>query len=105
MQKMILLTASLFLISCGKGTHFPLAYIYVVDVQHQVCAQKMVESRNPIKFKHVADLPLAYCDGGVLIAYNDWLGFKKWLERLMDRVKEKLGLDVNNDKQIQEFLN
>jgi hypothetical protein len=66
----------------------PLQYVYVVDVQHSICAKKEIVDKENLIFKHVEDLPLTACDGNVSIAKADFLEFKKWVRRAIDKLKE-----------------
>lgn len=88
MQKTIILILSFCLMSCGEDDPMPLKYVYVVDVPHEICAKKEIIDAENLVFKHVEDLPLIECDGNVSIAKDDFLPFKKWVRRTMDKVKE-----------------
>ncbi len=75
---------SLALTGCGKQ----IAYVYVTDIPHMVCAQKKIVDKEHLVFEHVEDLPLVAggpCDGSVAVSRADYLPFKRWL---VDRIQE-----------------
>lgn len=85
-MRMIFLTLSvLALSSCGD---YKLKFVYVLDTKHMVCAQKQVLDTYPITFKHIADLSLDTCDGGVLISKDEFLPFKRWVEDAQKEYKD-----------------
>ena len=65
----------------------PLERVYVVDVQHNVCAEKEVVDKEQLIFQPVQDWPLAKCDGNVSIAKEDWPGFRDWVRWAIQKVK------------------
>ncbi len=94
-MKTTLLILSLLLMSgCGGDAdpnNAPVDYMYVVDLQHNVCAKKKITDKPSLSFQHVEDLPLIAggpCDGGVLIAREDFLAFKHWLKDIIKQLVE-----------------
>lgn len=93
-MKTNLLILSLFVFSgCAKVTYepAPIDYIYVTDIPHNVCAQKKIINKEKMEFEQVKDLPLVVggpCDGGVVIAKENFLPFKHWLIDLISSLQK-----------------
>ena len=62
---------------------FPATKLYVIDIQHSVCAEKAIEvtSDHKVKFTHIQDMPMASCDGNPSFSKEEFLATKKWIER------------------------
>ena len=70
--RMIFLVASLLLTGCWDE----LKYLYVIDVDNQVCAKREITDHNTYSSRWVKDLPLQDCDGNVSITAEDFAKYR-----------------------------
>lgn len=68
---------------CDKKDPFPANKMFVIDIDHQVVAEKHLEitSDKKLVFSHVQDLPIVNANGMVCFHPDDFLPVKKWTER------------------------
>lgn len=86
MQKISILILSLLISGCdflNQKDPFPATKLYVIDIQHAVCAEKSIEVTSDMRvvFTHIQDLALEACDGNPSFSKDEFLATKKWIER------------------------
>lgn len=60
----------------------PISHIYVIDVQHQVCAKRVITDKKRLSSKHVEDLPIEACDGFVALSAEEFLALRSFMRSL-----------------------
>lgn len=60
----------------------PISHIYVIDVQHQVCAKRVITDKKRLSSKHVEDLPIESCDGFVALSAEEFLALRSFMRSL-----------------------
>lgn len=71
----------LFSISgCKQASDAPVSHLYVIDVQHQICAKRVITNKQTLASKHVEDMPIENCDGVIALSPNEFLNLRSWLK-------------------------
>jgi len=76
----ILLLSSIFLVGCLTMDKAPISKLYVIDVQHQVCAERIITDKKTLSSKWSQDLPLDSCDGNVSLTMKEFLDLRTYLK-------------------------
>lgn len=84
MIKLIVMTyiiaVVLFSISgCKQAKDAPISHIYVIDIQHQNCAKRVITNKQTLVSKHVEDMPIENCDGVIALSPNEFLDLRQWM--------------------------
>ena len=84
MIKLIVMTyvvaVVLFSISgCKQAKEAPISHIYVIDIQHQVCAKRVILNKQTLSSRHVEDMPIENCDGFIALSAQEFLDLKSWM--------------------------
>lgn len=58
----------------------PISRLYVVDVQHHICAERIITEKSTLGSKWVRDLPLESCDGNVSLTMKEFLDLRTYLK-------------------------
>lgn len=58
----------------------PITHLYVVDIQHNVCAKRVITNKSTLVSKWVQDLPLESCDGNVSLTMKEFLDLRTFLK-------------------------
>lgn len=84
MIKLIVMTyiiaVVLFSISgCKQAKDAPISHIYVIDIQHQVCAKRVILNKQTLSSRHVEDMPIENCDGFIALSAQEFLALRSWM--------------------------
>lgn len=58
----------------------PVTHLYIIDVQHNVCSERVITDKRTLKSEFVQDLPLWQCDGNVSLTMQEFLNLRTWLK-------------------------
>ena len=72
--------AVLFLsVGCLKMSEAPITHLYVVDVQNNVCAKRIITDKKTLSSRWVEDMPLEACDGAVGLSMQEYLNLRTFI--------------------------
>mgnify|MGYP006892939585 CR=1 FL=1 len=72
--------AVLFLsVGCLKMDQAPITHLYVVDVQNNVCAKRLITDKKTLSSRWVEDMPLEACDGNVSLSMQEYLNLRTFI--------------------------
>lgn len=75
-----ILVVLLVSVGCLKMQDAPISHLYVVDVQNNVCAQRVITDKKTLASRWVADLPLEACDGNVSLTMEEFLNLRTFIK-------------------------
>ena len=59
----------------------PISHLYVIDVQHNVCAKRVITDKKRLSSKHIVDLPIEACDGHISLTADEFLQLREYMRR------------------------
>lgn len=80
MLKTICSVSLLFLAGCKTMENAPITKLYVVDLAHSVCSERVITDKRTLTSKHVADLSIEQCDGIIGLAPAEFLNLRTYLK-------------------------
>lgn len=72
----------LFILSalgCKTVNDAPITYLYIIDVQHNICSKRIITDKNTLSSRWVEDLPLNSCDGNVSLSMQEFLNLRTYM--------------------------
>lgn len=76
----VYILAVLFLsVGCLKMDQAPITHLYVVDVQNNVCAKRIITDKKTLSSRWVEDMPLEACDGAVGLSMQEYLNLRTFI--------------------------
>lgn len=76
----VYILAVLFLsVGCLKMQDAPITHLYVVDVQNNVCAKRIITDKKTLSSRWVEDMPLDACDGAVGLSMQEYLNLRTFI--------------------------
>lgn len=67
-------------VGCLKMKDAPITHLYIVDLQNNVCSQRVITDKKTLSSRHVADLPLEACDGNVSLSMEEFLNLRTFIK-------------------------
>jgi len=85
----ILMIFAVLLSGCSYK-EFPDVPLYVLDINHQVCAKYSFVDKERLTVKHDEDLPINNCEGMIGFGYKDYNEtVKPWIREAIQKLKNK----------------
>lgn len=77
---LVSLVSFLFLPGCLTMDSAPITKLYVIDVDHGVCSERIITDKKTLSSRFNQDLPLSYCDGNVSLTMKEFLDLRTFLQ-------------------------
>lgn len=76
----VYILAVLFLsVGCLKMQDAPITHLYIIDVQNNVCAKRIITDKKTLSSRWVEDMPLEACDGNVSLSMQEYLNLRTFI--------------------------
>ena len=76
----VYILAVLFLsVGCLKMQDAPITHLYIIDVQNNVCAKRIITDKKTLSSRHLEDLPIEACDGNVSLSMQEYLNLRTFI--------------------------